>query len=65
MHRSILRAVLQLTIAAFPGCSWDFAKRSSPGVTADLGTSQPVLNPTNNDRFWNGEPLDLRRGRER
>ena len=48
------------------GCSWDVSNRASPGLTVDLGnvgTGQPVVSPANDARVWNGEPMDLRRGR--
>jgi hypothetical protein len=46
------------------GCCWEVGNRASMGLTVDLGklgTGEPVVYPTNDDRYWHGVPMDLRR----
>jgi Ni,Fe-hydrogenase I small subunit len=46
------------------GCAeWDFWNHSSPGLNVDtskIGTGASVVTPIDDNRFWNGEPMDLR-----
>ncbi len=46
------------------GCQ--FWNSASPGLEADpfkIGTGEPVVTPINDNRFWNGEPMDMRNKR--
>lgn len=66
MRNSLRLLLFGIVIASLPGCAWDITNRNDPGLAVDLSkhaTAEPVISPLNNERYWNGEPMDLRRNR--
>ena len=63
MRRFITGLLVGVASAFAAGCSSEYANRGSQGVTVDSGSwlsGGPLVYPTNNERFANGEPMDLR-----